>query len=141
MISFVYDSSGLSIKYSNWDAAEPDNAYGEQNCAAIIGSDGNWFDKNCTDMSINIVCEDLQEDLPFWSPCQEGWDLIHKKCYRFIDQTLKFGTAASMCRALGGQMFEPTYELQEQKVREFYSKKYQQYAIWIGITDKTKEGR
>ena len=41
----------------------------------------------------------------------------------------------------GGKLFEPTYEVQEQMVKEFYFGLHQQQAIWIGVTDREKEGR
>ena len=108
---------------------------------AIIGKNGEWFDEACVSNPRTSICEDLDDELLFWNPCPEGWDLINRKCYRFINQMLKFDTAVELCKSLGGQLFEPTFELQEKMVREFYYDMYQQRAIWIGVTDRAKQGR
>ena len=97
---FVYNSSGLAIKFSSWALSptnEPDNS---GDCVAIKGQTGDWFDESSSTTK-QSVCEDLQDGLSFWSACPDGWDLINKKCYKYIDQTLKFDTALNMCRAIG----------------------------------------
>ena len=97
---FVYNSTDHSIKFSSWALSptnEPDNS---GDCVAIKSQTGDWFDES-SNTTKQSVCEDLQDGLSFWSACPDGWDLINKKCYKFIDQTLKFDTALNMCRAIG----------------------------------------
>lgn len=137
--NFAYQSSGSSILYSNWNDGEPNNDFGTENCVAIVGKKGKWFDQNCT-ITKKSICEDPDDEATYYNACPEGWDLINKKCYRFVDQTLKFDTAIEMCKAIGGQVFEPTYEVQEQLVKEYYFTRYQQQAFWIGVSDRSKEG-
>ena len=99
LFRFVYNSSGLAIKFSSWALSptnEPDNS---GDCVAIKGQTGDWFDESSSTTK-QSVCEDLQDGLSFWSACPDGWDLINKKCYKYIDQTLKFDTALNMCRAI-----------------------------------------
>ena len=139
-LSFAYQSSGSSILYSNWNDGEPNNDFGTENCVAVVGKKGKWFDQNCT-ITKKSICEDPDDEATYYNACPEGWDLINKKCYRFVDQTLKFDTAIEMCKAIGGQVFEPTYEVQEQLVTEYYFTRYQQQAFWIGVSDRSKEGR
>ena len=75
--------------------------------------------------------------MTFWSACQTGWNMINEKCYKFIDETVKFDAAYDMCRALGAKIFEPTYELVEEMVTNYYNNEN----IWIGVTDRGSEGR
>ena len=42
-----------------------------------------------------------------------------------------------MCRAIGGNVFEPRYETEEELVTEFYDNEI----FWIGVTDLLTEGR
>jgi len=131
---FAYESSGALIKFDNWqypDQPDNDNA----DCAAVINNNAEWADENCTNSTYNYICEDLQE-VTFWSACQTGWNLINEKCYKFIDETVKFDAASDMCRALGAKIFEPTYELVEEMVTNYYNNEN----IWIGVTDRGSEG-
>jgi hypothetical protein len=143
---FVFESSGSQIKYENWafdsdsDVDEPDNDMDSQDCGVVVNTDGDWHDEDCAATSHQFVCEDLQQDLDYWSSCPSGWNLINKKCYKLIDQTVKFDAALEMCMAIGGKLFEPTYEKEESLVRAHYYGTDNVDALWIGITDRGHEG-
>lgn len=107
-----------------------------EHCANIPASDGLWFDDPCNETK-NYICEDKNDSLDFWNPCQDGWDLINGKCFRLIDQTLKAKGAIDICKALGGDLFEPTNEQIETAVLDFYDNP----VSWIGINDEVAEGR
>ncbi|XP_069467148.1 mannose-binding protein C-like [Ambystoma mexicanum] len=47
--------TGNRITYANWNAHEPNNSGGAENCAEII-ENGKWNDRTCSDMNLN-VCE------------------------------------------------------------------------------------
>ena len=52
--TFVYDSSGTTIVYENWNPGEPNDSGGED-CTEI--KYGNWNDMPCT-TELSFVCEE-----------------------------------------------------------------------------------
>ena len=134
--SFVYESSGSRIAFANWKTDQPDNINGTEDCAAVINQNGQWIDENCSNITYNYICEEIKE-VAYWETCQPGWDLINQKCYKFINKPVKYNAAHDMCRAIGGNLFEPRYETEEQLVSEFYDEQ----TFWIGVTDLLTEGR
>ena len=46
-----------ALRYDNWAPGEPNN-YNDEDCAAIDASNnGQWNDRNCSNTSLNFVCE------------------------------------------------------------------------------------
>jgi len=142
---FVYASSGSQLYYQNWafndsEVDEPDNNMDMEDCAAVNDAVGHWLDEDCNNIK-QYVCEDLKDDVDYWRGCLPGWNLINKKCYKLIDQTVQFAAAHDLCKVMGGKLFEPTYRNVEIMVTEFYLATYQTDTFWLGITDKIDEGR
>lgn len=141
---FKYKSSGLKIKYSNWvknPTDQPDNNQTLEHCVAVKGLVGLWEDEDCASLTKMSVCEDLQDNLPYWGPCEPGWDLIGGKCYKLIHETMKYDAANNLCQSFGGKLFEPRYESQEETVLTHYFGASQSQAVWLGITDIQFEGQ
>ncbi|XP_077865806.1 uncharacterized protein LOC102803968 [Saccoglossus kowalevskii] len=55
--TFAYDSSNSPIVYENWDANEPNNENGTEDCTEIWKFDGTWNDVNCSLARGNAICE------------------------------------------------------------------------------------
>ena len=45
--SFVWAEPPAPVNYTNWDAGQPDNAYGVENCVHMWLGDGKWNDLPC----------------------------------------------------------------------------------------------
>ena len=126
----------MVLKFTNWNPEQPDNSNQSENCVSIFNSTGKWYDSNCNETK-NYICEDLNNNVEYWNSCTEGWTLINGKCYKFIDHKFKFDGAADTCKAIGGQLFEPKYEMEEKSVFDYFGN----FEVWIGITDIKRENR
>ena len=47
---------GSSVKYTNWEAGEPDDDYGMGDCVIVIGTTGKWNDTPCI-MWYEFMCK------------------------------------------------------------------------------------
>ena len=54
--NFVYDSSGATIVYENWNPGEPNNAGSGEDCTELAINGGKWNDQSC-DQQHPLVCE------------------------------------------------------------------------------------
>lgn len=54
--SYVWQTSGLPVAYSNWNAGEPNNCCGGENCAEMSGSNQGWNDVGCVALR-SALCE------------------------------------------------------------------------------------
>lgn len=124
---FVFNSSGLEIYYENWARSPTDEPSSIGDCV-YVGSTNQWAVTMCTQTK-SVICEDFQEDVSRWNSCPPGWDLINKKCYLLVDQTMKFETGKDLCKAFGAKVFEPSYEKEEEMVHSFYNGEQ----IWLGV--------
>ena len=54
---FIYESSGQTITYSNWNPNEPNNAGNTEDCGQLVVSTaGKWNDNDCS-KKFAFVCE------------------------------------------------------------------------------------
>ena len=53
--AWVWSPSNTPLSYTNWNAGEPNNAYGGQDCMQIYSS-GKWDDDKCMNQQ-KYVCQ------------------------------------------------------------------------------------
>ena len=54
--SFVWETSGMNVTYTNWLYFAPDNAQGQEDCVRFYEDTGKWNDAPCI-ARLPFVCE------------------------------------------------------------------------------------
>ncbi|KAI3360776.1 hypothetical protein L3Q82_013011 [Scortum barcoo] len=47
---WYWSDGGWSYTYKNWQPGQPDNLYGNENCAVVGMKNGTWSDENCNNL-------------------------------------------------------------------------------------------
>lgn len=58
---FSWNSSGSLLKYTNWDASQPDNAGGVEHCTTFR-SNNKWNDAGCASV-LPFICETTSSEI------------------------------------------------------------------------------
>ncbi|XP_062594565.1 perlucin-like [Saccostrea cucullata] len=54
--TWIWNYSGLPLRFSNWRQGEPNNDEGSEDCMGILSQDGTWNDLPCSALFM-FVCE------------------------------------------------------------------------------------
>ena len=132
--TFVYDSTGEPIGFTDWTNGEPNNDGGEGDCVVhwqhwanedVLG----WNDRSC-DYRTPVVCEahelanfNLVEEITIKQMTSAN-DLVFKIggiVYSYSSKKASFVSAQQHCAKYGGKLFEPkskaTYTEVEKKLQ------------------------
>jgi len=55
--TFIWESSGLQVTYTNWDVDRPDDHEQFENCLHMWKGKGFWNDINCDNILQSTMCE------------------------------------------------------------------------------------
>ena len=78
--SFVYQSSGDPVQFTNWDENEPSNRLGEEHCTEVVPQrQGKWNDIMCH-WKRNFVCQNPAREIKLGT--NSSSDTIMFDCYR-----------------------------------------------------------
>jgi hypothetical protein len=119
---------GTAFDYSNWDAGQPDNYRGGQDCA-LMWQNGKWDDCTCDAGHFNFAC-----DAPSWltvdTVASDTWMLVHGVGAK------NWQDARAWCEAQGA--FSSLASVPSQQVNDWMwaaaqSKAFPQ--VWIGYND------
>ncbi|XP_006815865.2 macrophage mannose receptor 1-like [Saccoglossus kowalevskii] len=146
-------SDGTALDYQNWDAGEPNDFNGEEQCVNFYAHDqGTWNDKNCGER-IPFICRKFEHithpitripTTPMPGPCPGGgWMEYGGKCYKIYSgdgsDSLTWEDARTVCRDLGGDLAT----IHSQALQSFLISKlrYVSSALWIGLSDISYQNR
>ena len=78
--SFVYQSSGDPVQFTNWDDNEPSNRLGEEHCTEVVPQrQGKWNDIMCH-WKRSFVCQNPAREIK--TKTNSSSDTILFDCYR-----------------------------------------------------------
>ena len=90
-LNFEQGSSCPSFVYTNWNAGEPNNSHGGEDCA-LMYTNGYWNDGNCA-AALQFVCE-----APLYNGgCPTGMIEFGTSCYAKVSSGKVFGDAQAYC--------------------------------------------
>jgi len=141
---WVFESTGKSVKFTNWNSGEPNNGNGNpgsENCA-FINELEKWNDVDCNGKPSNgwkrtALCE---------KSCVAPWTQLSTGCYRFHESPMTQSEAKKFCEEEQevparlveiDSMEENRAIVAEIQERDFFSRKIE---FWLGITDRHSEG-
>ena len=153
-------TDGTVFAYKNWDASQPNNAGGRQDCAVMRAS-GKWDDLICS-KDYKFVCETSTStsteapvstcttpapttstvattiSIPETDKCDSGWFHSGTKCLKFFTATVTFDNARKSCKCDNeGELVSITDDARNTLVSSLAGGAEK---TWIGGNDAVTEG-
>merc|ERR1712088_1178603 len=141
---WVFESTGKSVKFTNWNSGEPNNGNGNpgsENCA-FINELEKWNDVDCNGKPSNgwkrtALCE---------KSCVAPWTQLSTGCYRFHESPMTQSEAKKFCeeeQEVPAHLVEiDSAEENRAIIAEIKRSNFdlRQIEFWLGITDRHSEG-
>ncbi|XP_042365609.1 macrophage mannose receptor 1 [Plectropomus leopardus] len=108
---YTWSDGVSSVKYTNWNTKEPNNAGGTEHCVAMTHGplvSGKWNDDACH-KNHSFVCyrkksSDIQPPPTTESPCPDGYISWYQNCYKLVEQPATWDAARAACKQQGGDL-------------------------------------
>lgn len=143
--------SGDRALYQNWNAGEPNDSGGGEDCGERLSSNGTWNDIDCAAQR-GFICEGPPVPLTRnWTPAPKS---LGFKCSGiavqaeqipyclYIDRAMSLADADRFCKANGGKVAEPSTAEKDRALAEQIGPRGGGSGadVWIGLTDAEQEG-
>ncbi|XP_041666073.1 macrophage mannose receptor 1 [Cheilinus undulatus] len=103
-------ADGSSVRYTNWNDKEPNNAGGAEHCAALTHNHlvtGRWNDDACH-KNHSFVCYRKKSSSfdppPTKNPCPDGYISWYANCYKLVEEEATWDAAQEACEKQKGNL-------------------------------------
>ncbi|XP_036973174.1 macrophage mannose receptor 1 [Acanthopagrus latus] len=108
---YAWSDGVSSVKYTNWNENEPNNAGGAEHCVAISHNylvTGRWNDDSCH-KDHSFVCSRKKSSTidpppPTKNPCPDGYISWYQNCYKLVEEPATWDAAQTVCEQQGGNL-------------------------------------
>jgi len=143
--------SGQRATYENWNAGEPNDSGGGEDCGERLSSNGTWNDIDCAAQR-GFICEGPA--IPLGANRSQAAKISGFKCSGiavqagqipyclYTDRAMSLADADRFCKANGGQVAELSTAEKDKALAEQIGPRGGGSGgdVWIGLTDAGHEG-
>ncbi|XP_063953416.1 macrophage mannose receptor 1-like isoform X1 [Lytechinus pictus] len=142
-------TDGTSVDYTNWNADEPNDHNGDEDCVEMIEPSeraGKWNDQTCNDYNAFICQSPLDPNAPAPPPqtsdCRSGFSQYGDSCFKVVPRTMSYSDAIQACRNEGADTtlasIIDTYENAFVETLLHYNG---DVMLWLGLLDDKASGQ
>lgn len=136
-------SNAAPVSFSAWNAGEPNNAGGSENCGEWLFPGGRWNDLDCG-LTEPFLCEAKLASPKARPPACNGRSFtIGSSAYCFhADEQLTWEKAQQRCSAQGGTLAVIESAEENQAIAVALGARPVQVvgSVWLGLNDRAQEG-